>query len=130
MSNAPDTPTPDKEELDVEVELEDSGDESEFDEVDPAPELSDDSGYAEDDELGPLDDLTQELVYPDEDEVAETIPTDDDGYLAPVEGGDEEPVVVVQDYDPSDPGAAIAEPQKVLKPHDRIARKRARGSRE
>jgi len=99
--------------------------ESEFDEIDPAPEPSD-----EDDELGPLDGLTQELTYSDEDEVAETIPTDDDGYLAPVEGGADEPLVVVQDYDPADPGAPIAEPQKVLKPHDRIQRKRDRGSRE
>ena len=108
----------------------------------------------EDDELGPLEVLTEELTYEDpietqtfapldpigdesefdEQEVAGELPTDEDGYLDPetalVQDEAVTGTVVVQDFDPTDPGAEIAEPQKVLKPHDRIARKRARGSRE
>lgn len=64
-----------------------------------------------------------------EDEVASVASTDDDGYLIPPESEDEG-LVVVQDFDPADPGAPIAEPQKVLRPHDRIQRKRDRGHRE
>ena len=76
----------------------------------------------------------------DAEELAEPLPTDEDGYLTPptLEETTPQESVVVQDFDPADPGAEIAEPQKVLdtrtdkvlRPHDRIARKRARGSRE
>lgn len=60
------------------------------------------------------------------------VPTTEDGFLDTAQllpTADPE-TVIVQDFDPTDPGAPLAEPQKVLKPHDRIARKRARGSRE
>jgi len=70
----------------------------------------------------------------DLDEIAGSIPADEDGYLdtetALVQDEAVVGTVVVMDFDPTDPGAPIAEPQKVLKPHDRIARKRDRGSRE
>lgn len=64
-----------------------------------------------------------------------------DDYL-PVPLVEEAGTVVVQDFDPTDPGAEIAEPTKVmspldslartkvLQPHDRVQRKRDRGSRE
>jgi hypothetical protein len=57
------------------------------------------------------------------------IAVDGDGFLLPP-AQEEDGTVVVQDYDPTNPGAPIAEPQKVLRPHDRIQRKRDRGSRE
>lgn len=66
------------------------------------------------------------FVSPDtESDAAATIPNDADGYLDPDAIPDpEEGTVVVQDFDPTDPEAPLAEPTKVLKPHDRIARKR------
>jgi hypothetical protein len=35
----------------------------------------------------------------------------------------DESVVVVADFDPTNPGQELAEPTKVLKPNDRLARK-------
>jgi len=66
----------------------------------------------------------------DAEDVGFTAGADEEGYLVLPETEADEDMVIVQDFDPADPGAEIAEPQKVLKPHDRIARKRDRGSRE
>ena len=137
MSNAPDTPTP-EEELNVELELEletPTAEDFGFDEgeADDGPEADPDEGpVLQSDDADEGHTLQpKNSGYFDDEEVAGKLSADEDGYLDPTslpEAG--AGTVVVQDFDPADPGAEIAEPQKVLKPHDRIARKRARGSRE
>ena len=48
-----------------------------------------------------------------------------DDYLDPSRLAQEadESVVVVADFDPTNPGQELAEPTKVIKPNDRLARK-------
>ena len=81
-----------------------------------------------------IEDPIETQTFAPLDEIAGSIPADEDGYLdtetALIQDEAVTGTVVVMDFDPADPGAPIAEPQKVLKPHDRIARKRDRGSRE
>lgn len=61
---------------------------------------------------------------------AEGFPDGDERFILVPEPEDFSSEIVVQDFDPLTPDAELAEPQKILKPHDRIARKRERGSRE
>ena len=157
MNDAPTTPTP-EEELETVVDelpvLEPALEED--DELGPLDDLTEEltnDGRLTDDELDEMSDVFP--VTPEEeaaidaaliedpietqtfaplDEIAGSIPADEDGYLdtetALVQDEAVTGTVVVMDFDPADPGAPIAEPQKVLKPHDRIQRKRDRGSRE
>ena len=66
-------------------------------------------------------DVEVELEETSEDEVAEVLPTDDDGFITPPEPEADE-TVVVQDFDPADPGAEIAEPVAVSTREHRTAR--------
>lgn len=59
-----------------------------------------------------------------ESEVAGTIPADDDGYLVAPQTPTDEGTIVVEDFDPFNPGQELAEPTKVLvTSNDRRARK-------
>lgn len=49
-----------------------------------------------------------------DEQVLDTLPTDTDGYIVPPEA-EESGTVVVEDFDPANPGQELAEPVKVLR---------------
>lgn len=63
----------------------------------------------------PAEDVTEE-------EIDQVLATDDDGFITPPEPEADDATVVVQDFDPADPGAPLAEPQAVSTTEHRTAR--------
>ena len=74
--------------------------------------LADEGGYVHGGD--PVEGTDGGPVLDTESDVAGELATDDDGFLVPPAEDAEAGTVVVQDFDPSDPGAELAEPQKVM----------------